>query len=87
MQRFNFRPSFKDWAKLGVAKDSSYTPRTLLALGALMDVSKTDLDRAKTKSIKVFPAGKPITTVYRSFQERLNRGGDYFSYICICISM
>lgn len=40
-----------------IPKDSSYTPRTLLALGALMDVSKADLDRAKTKSIKVFPAG------------------------------
>lgn len=40
-----------------VPKDSSYTPRTLSALGALMDVSKADLDRAKTKSIKVFPAG------------------------------
>lgn len=39
------------------AKDSSYTPRTLVALGALMDISKADLDRAKTKSIKLFPAG------------------------------
>lgn len=28
-----------------------------------MDVSKADLDRAKTKSIKVFPAGKPIAMV------------------------
>lgn len=46
-----------------VTKDSSYTPRTLLALGALMDVSKVDLDRAKTKSVKIFPAGKSTTTV------------------------
>lgn len=40
-----------------IPRDSSYTPRTLLALGATMDVSKADLDRAKTKSVKVFPAG------------------------------
>ncbi len=45
-----------------VAKDSSYTPRTLLALGALMDVSKTDLDRAKTKTVKIFPAGRTMTS-------------------------
>ena len=42
---------------MAVAKGSSYTPRTLAALGAIMDVSKADLDRAKTKSVKVFPAG------------------------------
>eukprot|EP00903_Cladosiphon_okamuranus_P016096 g14858.t1 len=60
---FNFRPSFKDWARMVVAKDSSYTPRTLLALGALMDVSKADLDRAKTKSIKVFPADHSLVVL------------------------
>lgn len=42
---------------MALAKDSSYTPRTLCALGAIMDVSKADLDRAKTKSVKIFPAG------------------------------
>ena len=42
---------------MAVAKSSSYTPRTLCALGAIMDVSKADLDRAKTKSVKLFPAG------------------------------
>ena len=47
---------------MAVAKDSSYTPRTLLALGALMDVSKTDLDRAKTKTVKIFPAGRISTS-------------------------
>lgn len=56
-RRYKYRPSFKDWASMAVAKDLNYTPRTLYALGALMDVSKTDLDRAKTKSIKIFPAG------------------------------
>lgn len=56
-KRFKFRPSFKNWASMAVVKDSSYTPRTLVALGALMDVSKADLDRAKTKSVKMFPAG------------------------------
>lgn len=58
--RFKYRPSIKDWAKIAVPKDSSYTPRTLFALGALMDVSKADMDRAKTKSVKVFPAGTPF---------------------------
>ncbi|CAM9454807.1 unnamed protein product, partial [Pylaiella littoralis] len=60
---FNFRPSFKDWASMVVPKDSSYTPRTLSALGALMDVSKADLDRAKTKSIKVFPADHSLVVL------------------------
>eukprot|EP00752_Nemacystus_decipiens_P011329 g10067.t1 len=58
-----FRPSFKDWAKTIIARDSSYTPRTLLALGALMDVSKADLDRAKTKSIKLFPADHSLVVL------------------------
>lgn len=39
------------------ARDSSYTPRTVSALGAIMGISKPDLDRAKIKSVKVFPAG------------------------------
>lgn len=55
--RFKFRPAFKDWATMALAKDHSYTPRTLCALGAIMDVSKANLDRAKTKSVKMFPAG------------------------------
>ncbi|CAM9091877.1 unnamed protein product [Ectocarpus fasciculatus] len=59
----NFRPSFKDWASMVVAKDSSYTPRTLVALGALMDISKADLDRAKTKSIKLFPADHSLVVM------------------------
>lgn len=42
---------------MALPKDSSYTPRTICALGAIMDVSKADVDRAKTKSVKVFPAG------------------------------
>ena len=56
-----------------VAKDSSYTPRTLFALGALMDVSKADLDRAKTKSIKIFPAGKPTMTLLNELALLFNR--------------
>ncbi|CAM9950707.1 unnamed protein product, partial [Ectocarpus sp. 12 AP-2014] len=59
----NFRPSFKDWASMVAAKDSSYTPRTLVALGALMDISKADLDRAKTKSIKLFPADHSLVVM------------------------
>lgn len=39
-----------------------------------MDVSKTDLDRAKTKSVKVFPAGKSITMV-PSFARETEVGG------------
>lgn len=42
---------------MALEKDSSYTPRTLVALSAIMDVSKGDLDRARTKSVRVFPAG------------------------------
>ncbi|CAM9405657.1 unnamed protein product [Ectocarpus sp. 4 AP-2014] len=59
----NFRPSFKDWANMVAAKDSSYTPRTLVALGALMDISKADLDRAKTRSIKLFPADHSLVVM------------------------
>ncbi|CAM9879749.1 unnamed protein product, partial [Sphacelaria rigidula] len=58
-----FRPAFKDWAALALPRDSSYTPRTLCALGAVMDVSKVDLDRAKMKSVKVFPADHSLISL------------------------
>ncbi|CAM9413076.1 unnamed protein product, partial [Hapterophycus canaliculatus] len=69
---FKFRPSFKNWSSMAVAKDSSYTPRTLVALGALMDVSKADLDRAKTKSVKLFPADHSLV-VLSGFVATLSR--------------
>ncbi|CAN0080547.1 unnamed protein product, partial [Scytosiphon promiscuus] len=68
----NFRPSFKNWAGMAVAKDSNYTPRTLAALGAVMDVSKADLDRAKTKSVKLFPADHSLV-VLSGFVATLDR--------------
>lgn len=71
---FKPRPAFKDWAAIAPPKDSSYTPRTLCALGAIMDVSKEDLARARTKSVKIFPAG---TVVRRG--ESMFIGAELFS--------
>ncbi|CAM9610698.1 unnamed protein product, partial [Choristocarpus tenellus] len=70
--QFKHRPAFKDWADIAPPKDLSYTPRTLYALGAIMDISKKEIGRAHCTSVHIYPSDKALI-VLSGFKENKAR--------------
>lgn len=50
------RVSFPEWSSIALSKDDSYTPRTLHALGTMMDMQKSDLAGGDHVHLRLHPA-------------------------------
>ncbi|CAM9323251.1 unnamed protein product, partial [Discosporangium mesarthrocarpum] len=65
---FKCRPAFKDWAAMAPKKDPSYTPRTVYAVGGVLDMAKKELARGKMVSVRIYPADHSLV-VLSGFKE------------------